>query len=204
MDPFVPAPVDHDSKRREVARIAAGLIADEGLDGATIRRVAAAAGFSTTVITHYFATKRQLLLAAYRYLAEIAQARFDAAAAERPLDLVNCLETLLPLDEESRRAWRVYFEFWPMANRDDDFAREQQWWNRNAVNFAASLVRGKCLDSEDADRKAQLVLSALQGIALQSMFDPEQWPPTKQRAMLRSHVSLILNNPGDVLESGTY
>ena len=194
----MPAPVDHDSKRREVARIAARLIAEAGLEGATIRRVAAAAGCSTAVVTHYFATKNDMLLAAYRHLADLAQTRFDAAAAERPLDLVNCLETLLPLDEESRAAWRVYFEFWPMANRDAAFAHEQKYWNRNAVSFAATIVRANFPDNALADRQAQLVLSALQGIALQSMFDPDQWPPETQKAMLRSHVSLILRGFADI------
>ena len=62
----MPRVVDHEARRAEVAAVAADLIARRGLDGVSVRDVAAAGGYSTTVVTHYFASKRELLLQAYR------------------------------------------------------------------------------------------------------------------------------------------
>ena len=60
----MPRTVDPVERRAAVAAAARAVIAREGLDGTTVRRVAAEAGSSTTVVTHYFADKEALLLAA--------------------------------------------------------------------------------------------------------------------------------------------
>jgi len=63
-------PVSHDDHRRHIADVTVGIIAREGLEAATVRRIAAEVGCSTTVITHYFSDKHELLLWTYRLLGE--------------------------------------------------------------------------------------------------------------------------------------
>lgn len=188
----MPAPVDHDEKRRDLARIAATLIAERGLQAATIREVAARVGFSTTVVTHYFSTKREMLFAAYRHTAEQAQERFNATARSLPGDPLARLESLLPVDEESRQAWRLYFQFWPMADHDAEMADAQRWWNRHAVTLAARALQEAYPEIGALDEKAALVLSGLHGIAVQALFDPDEWPAERQRRMLRTQTRLLL------------
>src|SRR5919112_3339946 len=60
----VPRTVDPVERRARVATAARAVIARDGLDAATVRQVAAEAGSSTTGVTHYFADKQALLLAA--------------------------------------------------------------------------------------------------------------------------------------------
>ncbi|WP_299310320.1 TetR/AcrR family transcriptional regulator [uncultured Croceicoccus sp.] len=187
----MPANVDHDAKRAEIARISADLISEHGLQAATIRKVAACAGFSTTVVTHYFANKRAMLLAAYRYVAERSQERFDAMAADYISDPLLRLETLLPIDEEGRNAWRLYFQFWPMADHDEELASEQRWWSENALSLARQMLESACPDKGDLDRKAILALSALHGIAMQALFDPQNWPAHKQREIWRAQAHIL-------------
>lgn len=186
----MPAPVDHDQKRQEVARIAADLIARRGIEAATIRQVAAQAGFSSAVVTHYFANKSALLLAAYRLMAQDTQARFDAATRDAADPLAR-LEILLPLDEEGRRAWRVYLQFWPIADHDEQLAEEQRWWTANARGLARATLMAAYPDLEDIEDKAALALSGIQGIALQALFDPEHWPASRQIAMWRAYAAML-------------
>ena len=82
----MPRVVDHEARRAEVAAVAADLIARRGLDGVSVRDVAAAGGYSTTVVTHYFASKRELLLHAYRSAGTATEARLPRAtvACSRP------------------------------------------------------------------------------------------------------------------------
>ncbi|WP_225205552.1 TetR/AcrR family transcriptional regulator [Novosphingobium huizhouense] len=188
----MPAPVDHEEKRKAIAGIAADLIADGGLEAATIRQVAARAGFSTTAVTHYFANKRAMLLAAYRHMAESTQRRFDALAADSRSDPLSRLEILLPIDEDGRRAWRVYFQFWPLADHDAELADEQRWWSANAVGLARETLKLAYPAIDDIDLKATMALSALQGIAMQALFDPDNWPASRQRALWRINARLII------------
>ena len=47
---------------QKIAEVAVEVIACEGMDAATVRNIAARAGYSTTIITHYFNDKDELLL----------------------------------------------------------------------------------------------------------------------------------------------
>jgi AcrR family transcriptional regulator len=188
----MPAPVDHDEKRAAIARIAADLIAERGLEAATIRQVAASAGYSTTVVTHYFANKRAMLLAAYRHVAQSTQQRLDALPASSTADPLSQLEILLPIDEPGRRAWRVYLQYWPMADHDGALADEQRWWSSNALARIRAALCQAVPTIEHPGAKARLALSALLGIAIQATFDPDGWPPERQREAWQAQCRLLL------------
>ncbi len=57
----MPKVVDGDERRVELANAAIRVIARAGLGAATVREVAAEAGWTTGGLTHYFADKRELL-----------------------------------------------------------------------------------------------------------------------------------------------
>ena len=57
----MPKQVDHERRRRAVAAVAADLVAAEGRRALTVRNVADAAGYSTTVVSHYFDDLADLL-----------------------------------------------------------------------------------------------------------------------------------------------
>ncbi len=57
----MPKQVDHEQRRREVAAVAADLVAAHGRRALTVRNVADAAGYSTTVVSHYFDDLADLL-----------------------------------------------------------------------------------------------------------------------------------------------
>lgn len=179
----MPAPADHDARRTELADLAAELIAREGLDALSIRRLAAATGYSTTVVTHYFETKRALLLAVYRACADRAQARVDAAIARDPADLVGCLAAFLPIGAEARRDWRVNFAFWQVALHDQGFAEEQRWWTRHATETIAAIMAG-------AGGDAELLLTLAEGIAVRAAFEPD-WTDERQRDFLRGQLERV-------------
>ena len=65
----MPRQVDHAARRAELADAATELIADVGVDGLRLRDVAARAGCTTGMLTHYFADKRELLRFTFGHLA---------------------------------------------------------------------------------------------------------------------------------------
>ena len=59
--------VDHDSRREEVAGAAARLIAEKGLEALTTRALAKSLGCSIGVLSHYFSSKEEIVIAAFRW-----------------------------------------------------------------------------------------------------------------------------------------
>jgi AcrR family transcriptional regulator len=169
----MPRVVDHEARRAEVAAVAADLIARRGLDGVSVRDVAAAGGYSTTVVTHYFASKRDLLLHAYRS----AGAATEERLAQCPNDLLAICEAILPLDEPRRLTWQTWFAFWGAAIADEELAAMQR---RRLLWFRELLARE--LGGDEQAARELLVL--VRGIAAEAVFDPDDWPPERQRELV--------------------
>src|ERR1700759_2575715 len=114
-----------------MAETAAELIGSRGLDALTFRNVAQAAGSSTTVLTHYFADKHDLMLYTYELVAERSGLRCDAAR-QAGGGLYECLEVLLPIDRERQTEWRLFTCYWGLAISDSGLADAQSRHVRSA------------------------------------------------------------------------
>lgn len=186
----MPAIVDHDARRRRIAEIVVGIIARQGIDAATVRQVSAASGFSTSVVTHYFSGKKELLIWAHRIGAEQYQARFDRALARDPADLVGCLESLLPIGQEGMDIWRVFFAFRQLATVDPEIAELERFWFDHALKLISDVLCRRYGDDAATEVNLEMLMATVQGIAVQAIFDPEKWTPERQRALLLRQIYL--------------
>lgn len=189
----MPKIVDHDARRAAVAEIAARLIARDGIEGTKIREVARLADCSTSIVSHYFRSKHELLLAAYRMRMERTTTRVRAETGPGRA-LIDILSAVLPLDEERTESWRIWLAFWGLATADADFLREQRQRSREAVDLfhRAIVACGALPDGEEARLVAQALLSSAAGIATQAIYDPQQWPAERQMQILRLQIARLL------------
>lgn len=98
--------------KKLVARAACDLVAEGGLENATLRRVAARLGTTTGYISHYFAGKDDLLEAALTTaLDEVSEQVGRAPKAATFDEWLVVIENTLPNDAESKRFWRVLVAF---------------------------------------------------------------------------------------------
>jgi AcrR family transcriptional regulator len=106
--------VDHDAQREAVLVATLRTIAAHGAEGATVRRIAAAAGVSTGFITHYFRDKEEVLGEALRLSNERSAERvLKNIDGERGLGaLRKAIEAVLPIDEDRRLEWMIWLTFW--------------------------------------------------------------------------------------------
>jgi AcrR family transcriptional regulator len=190
----MPRQVDHDARRLEVAEVAARLIAQMGVERVTVRELAKAAGYSTAIVSHYFADKRQLLLFTYQAAAQSARTRVDAVRATAPDDLEGCLLALLPSDDSRRREWQVWLSFWGMAIGDPEFAEVQRHRvldTRRMIRgvLEAMSARGRLRADTDFDLLSRQLLTIVNGLAVQAGFDPEDWPAERQAKVLRQTIA---------------
>src|SRR6201997_2574134 len=146
----MPRYVDHDARRRHIAATAAELVGTRGLEALTFRNVAEAAGSSTTVLTHYFSGKRDLLQFTFEAVAERSGARFDEAQRGGG-GLRDCLEALLPLDPGRQTEWRLLTCYWGTAVSDPSLAKAQARHVRSAQRRIESLLRQHYSQVADAE-----------------------------------------------------
>lgn len=171
----MPRRVDHEQRRHELTQAAAEVIADVGLDGLTLRLVAARAGCTTGRITHYFADRDELLVGALRRV-HIAAGRRMAAASSAGSDpsarLRLVLAEALPLDEERRREWRVWLAFWAAAATDPRLAAENAQRYAEWVSLIDSLV--DALPDERAPGTASMLVALIDGLGVHLALDPSE------------------------------
>src|SRR5688572_5703655 len=107
--------VDHDERKRLIAAKTLSLIAEEGIERATIRRIAEELDFSTRSITHYFADKNELIEWVAHYMAEEGFA-IVAPLADDELELCDCLVSMTAIDDRNRGLWKVYIALWDLSS----------------------------------------------------------------------------------------
>jgi AcrR family transcriptional regulator len=192
----MPAIVDHDRRRKELAEVAAGLVATGGADAATVRAVARSAGFSTKVVSHYFDDKRSLLLATYQFAAARATAITQATQRPGHADVAVFVKALLPIERAQRENWLVWYAFWAHAITDAEFAREQQAQvtdtRRQIERRMRADSRFRHLQPTAIRRGARDLLTEIIGVALQAVFDDTYWTPTRQRNAVDARLKLLL------------
>jgi AcrR family transcriptional regulator len=183
----VPRPAAADARRAELVAVTAAEIARGGLTTLTMRDVARAGGWTTGIVTHYFADKRDLLLATFFANCDALRARIESALAARPGDpLATAIGAALPIDPDAVELWRVFVAYWGVAVGDDEFAaalveRQDRFVATLVEAMAAEQAAGRMDRGVDRRRVARRLLAAIDGIALQAVFDPASWPAAAQR-----------------------
>jgi TetR/AcrR family transcriptional repressor of bet genes len=195
----MPKVVDHEERRAELGAAVWRLASREGLEAVTVRRVADEAGWSTGAVVHYFSDKEELLLFAFRTVADRVGRRL-AAAEERtdePLELARTwLLQGLPLDAERQAEVRVWFAFLGLALARPAFARAQRltyraWRRRVADLLDEAQRRGQVRADVDCAAAAAALVAVVDGLAIQSTFEPRALGGQRQAEILDQHLDAL-------------
>ncbi|TDC80989.1 TetR/AcrR family transcriptional regulator [Micromonospora sp. KC606] len=113
----MPKVVDHEHRRVEIIEAAWRTIARSGWDSATMAAIATEAGFANGALKPYFASKDDLLSAAFEHIYVQTGRRMAAATSGRSglAALRAYCREILPLDETTRDEARVVVPFWHKA-----------------------------------------------------------------------------------------
>lgn len=124
----MPKIVDHDERRAHIARAVTNLILRDGIDGATMREIAAEAGYAHGAIARYFPSKQSLITAAFMQVFEESENRVIAGVQSirglRALELM-CRQ-LWPFSPVGSRKSRVVLAFWALAAQDPELEKLHQ------------------------------------------------------------------------------
>jgi AcrR family transcriptional regulator len=189
----MPRVVDHEERRAQVAAAVWRVVSAEGLEAVTVRRVAAETGMSTSVVSHYFAGKDDLLRLAFRLVLDRARSRADAEVRAGATGRAQALlVTGLPLDAERRTEARIWFSFLGLALSRPDLAAEQRGAYRAWRDALADALRAEGLsESLDAETEAAGLIALVDGLAVQAAFEPGRLPAARQLALLDARLAAL-------------
>ncbi|MFJ3201367.1 TetR/AcrR family transcriptional regulator [Streptomyces sp. NPDC086989] len=154
----MPRQVDHEGRRRLIAEAVCRLADESGLEGVTLRDVAARAQVSMGAVQRCFRTKDEMLVFALGYVGERIAERVRARLVRSPAQsagtaLGHAATEVALLREEHRAEARVWLAFVAQAVVSEPLAATLK------VNYAAlqeSFTRLIAEAAEDAGRAAPL------------------------------------------------
>jgi AcrR family transcriptional regulator len=162
---------------------ACDLIAEEGIDGVRIARVATRAGASTALVHHYFKTREELLEQALIHSFE--RAGDDRFGDEPPAEQRSAAEGLglairesLPFPGEPEREWVLWVELWLRAVREPvlqpvaaELYRRYRRWIGSLI--AAGVAAGEFRAGIDVEQTADVAMALLDGTGVRALIaDP--------------------------------
>ena len=191
----VPKVVDHAQRRRELVAATWAVVAAEGIEAATVRRIAEEAGCTTGRITHYFADKEEVLVAALRQVHRAAGRRMLAAIGPRSglAALRAVLAEALPLDQERILEWRVWLAFWGSAATSAGLQAEQHERYREWRGLLKRVLATAQLPADiDLDRLVDQIVALVDGFGLQGVLDPQHPQPEQLASRLNGAVDALI------------
>jgi TetR/AcrR family transcriptional repressor of bet genes len=175
----MPKVVDHAARRAELVDAAWRVIAAEGLEAATVRRIAQAAGCTTGLVTHYFESKDDMLVAALREVHRRAGQRMirHVGGADIEPVLLEVILDALPLDQDRQLEWKVWLAFWGRAATDERLRQEQQRRYAEWRGLLGKLIRRARPHDTAADRRTavDLIAGAIDGLGIQAILEPAKF-----------------------------
>jgi AcrR family transcriptional regulator len=177
-------------RREQILSAACVAVSEMGFKSLRIADVARRAGTSTGTVHYYFATKTDLMRAAFEwnFARSLDRRRHLLREQENPVQRLRAfVESYIPGDEETVRAWRVWAELWVEALHD----AELRELNERVYGEWRRLMAGIVRDGQDAglfrDEDPVLVANALigmiDGLALQVLLGSRSMTLDRMRAV---------------------
>jgi AcrR family transcriptional regulator len=148
---------------------------DEGLSAVTLRKVAAALGVTPGLVSHYFSSAEQLIVAAFGAVADadLAEARRRVAAADTATDKVGALMDYV-LDDSTVDESANWLDAWSLGRRNPVLAERANALTGQWLAFIAEIVRAGSAAGEfrvaDPDVAARRLLTMIDGLGAQKVI----------------------------------
>ncbi|MFD2083172.1 TetR/AcrR family transcriptional regulator [Actinopolymorpha cephalotaxi] len=205
---------DRGGARPRVLAALMEIIAERGLDQATIREVAAGAGVSIGTVQYYCRSKDEMLQMAFEHVCEQILGRIrqiegsgpgaaggpdrtrGAGQGDRQVGPVlrRALLEFLPLDDRRRAEARVYLAFAARAAVSPDLAQVQQTMMADlramcAAAFQLAVDRGQAHAGLVPARAAAATTVMVDGLLLHLLTDPAGMPAKTATGIVDDHLA---------------
>ncbi|MCP5193881.1 MAG: TetR/AcrR family transcriptional regulator [Pseudomonadales bacterium] len=197
----MPKIVDHEARRQELYAVAAALIANGGMEAATIRDIAQASGYSKGVVEHYFENKDELISGALAWVNQQYEQRVEKVTAGfSGLEaLRKRMKATLPLDKTVRNEWKVRLVFWSLAGIHPELRKAQEQRFQKALDFferdiADAIRMGEISSEENSADRARRLLNMTTGISTAALHNLSLYNKTFLLQEIDYLIDRVVNN----------
>lgn len=194
----MPRLVNHDQRRIEIVEAAWRIIARGGFSAATMREIASEAGFANGGLKHYFASKDDLLAAAFQHtffrINERAAHTIGDQAGLAAIRLL-CVE-MLPLDDERQVESRVTVAFWDRAASSQQLMKIHAdsyaiWRNWMEQELEKARHKGQITTDESDQQIIDEFLAITAGLRVMPILDSTTAEPDGQLRLIDAIVERL-------------
>lgn len=194
----MPKVVDHDVQRVKFAEAAMSLIAQHGLEGVTMRAVAAEAGLSYGSLFHYFSSKDELLMHAVRHSNSLQTDRINKFTSQysgmKALEHLLCDDAIIT--DSSRDDWMVWLTFLYQSALQTSFADLHSeliddWQTRIEGLLKDAQDAGEIRENLDISFEAMGVWAYSSGIGQLSLLHRELLPVKLQKQLISAYLDKL-------------
>ncbi|MGH7633997.1 MAG: TetR/AcrR family transcriptional regulator [Gemmatimonadaceae bacterium] len=194
-----------EARREQILAAAHAVASRNGIDGLTVRAVAARAKLSHGLVLFHFKRKDELVTA---LLDRVLATTFVLTLSEDVLRLPDALDRFVAvirqemdrLAQEPRRM-RLFFEYWALGSRHSrirtkvstallDYRTAFRTIAEDALRTQAARLTGVTPEG-----LAAVAVSLINGCAVQAMIDPERFDIAKYRAAARGVMAQLGSRP---------
>ncbi len=183
---------DLEATKTRLVQAAWTVIATEGIEAATLRRVATQAGCTTGLITHYFEDKNELVTVAYRRVLDMMikdAAEAIASASGIAEQLRAAIEAIEPVRAGTREFTIVLMNFWAAAAVNPEFARhcrdDYRRWRRLIERvIRVGVAQGELRADTDVRALDDLLTLVSDGLSVGMTLTPAAYPARRRHALI--------------------
>lgn len=198
----MPKIVDHETRREEIAEALWRVVRRDGIRAASVRTIAAEAGWSAGAVRYYFPDQAGLLSFAMDLVTRRVGDRISRLDPKgTPIAVAQrYLEEALPLDAERRAEFDVWLAFMAQAQAETGAGVLHEHVDKvhdGLRGLCDSLLRG--LDQSgalkkglDLPREVERLHAVIDGLALHAAIQPSRTTPARVRQLVRHHVETLL------------
>ncbi|MFI9238395.1 TetR/AcrR family transcriptional regulator [Streptomyces sp. NPDC053079] len=196
----MPKLVDHDERRRSIAGALWRIASTRGLDGASMRDVAAEAGMSLGQLQHYFRSRGDMLVFALDHINELAAGRIRervraVGGTPSPRAVLRAIVAeMLPLDDNSRSGVLVQIAYFMQAVHDERLRRHAKEGvpllrAMLAEQIRQAVGRGEVAADRDPETEAMLLLCLIDGLTSYTLLDVQT--PAEAMRLADAHLDRL-------------
>lgn len=196
----MPKIVDHEKRKIKIAEATWKVIVEEGIDNATVRKIAQASGLSVGALRYYFASQTELLHFSMELVSERVMQRVEKRKVSKDhvsLEfLTDGVSEVLPIDEERKIEMEVWLAFSAKVLVDTKLRELSNKVYKDMHQGFENVIRALKLlnilkDEIDLDLEANRLHAIVDGMAIHHLLNPEQFTHENIIETLKYHLQSL-------------
>jgi len=196
----MPKIVDHEKRKIKIAEATWKVIVDEGIENATVRKIAQACGLSVGALRHYFSSQTELLhfsmgLVSERVIERLKRRKISKDQISLEF-LMEGVSEVLPINEERKREMEVWLAFSAKVLVDTKLRELSNKVYKDMHQGFENVVQALKLlniikDELDLDLEVNRLHAIVDGMAIHHLLNPEQFTHDKMIETLKYHLQSL-------------